>query len=160
MRQLAKLSVLVLLVACGKDSTTGGGTDAPSSTDDSGGGSNTIDAPGPDASTAGVSCGMMTCTTGMDCCITFGNQMASYACVASGGACQGVSQECDGPEDCTGTDACCASFGGNGGNGIQCDTAGQGCRELCHNAGDCSQQGAMCCTSQFFNYSYCAPACM
>jgi hypothetical protein len=144
----------------GKDSTTGGGgADAPGSTDDSGGGSNTIDAPGPDASTAGISCGMMSCTTG---CVTFANQMANYACIASGAQCQGLSQKCDGPEDCTNGDACCAAFngGGGGGGGVACGMAGQGCRELCHNAGDCSQTGAMCCTSQFFNYSYCAMQCM
>jgi hypothetical protein len=164
MRDLAKLSLVFLMfVACGNDQTSRGGMDAPAAPDDGNGSNSMIDAPGPDAFTGGpgVECGTMTCTTGMECCTTFANQMASYSCITAGGNCQGVTAECDGPEDCPTTgDVCCGHFGGGGGgNGVQCDTAGQGCLELCHTATDCSMTGAMCCTPQFGNSKYCAMTC-
>jgi len=160
MLDLAKLALVAALVACSSNSSPGG-HDAPETTGDgNGSGSGMIDAAAPDGGTAGVACGMMTCGTGMDCCVTFANQMASYACITSGGQCQGLSQACDGPEDCTNSDRCCASFGGGGGGGITCQPASGTCgRELCHTPADCSTAGAMCCPSQFLSYSFCAATC-
>jgi len=153
MRHLATLA-LALLIGCGNDSS--GDKDAATGGGDSSG-SGMTDAAPPDAGgTAGVTCGMMTCATGMDCCVTFQNMMPAYACIASGGACQGVTQSCDGPEDCTTGDRCCAQFGGGD---VTCQGGGGTCRELCHVAADCTMQGAMCCDNNFFNYSYCSLTC-
>jgi hypothetical protein len=147
MRNLAMVALLVL-VGCG--SKTSGDNDAATG---DGGGGGTDDAAQPDASTAGITCGTMTCTTGMDCCITFANPM--YECIAGGSRCQGISQACDGPEDCTMGERCC---GATGGGDIACQPGGM-CRELCHTPADCSMPNSMCCTAMFFDYSYCAQFC-
>jgi hypothetical protein len=154
-----RLTCMLFLAAtaCGSDST-GGDKDASTGGDSGGGGAdsgNVIDAPGADASTQGVACGMTSCGTGMDCCIEFDGSNPTYTCIASGDNCNGLAAACDGPEDCMANERCC----GGGGGGVQCESQGGGqCRELCHTAGDCAMQGAMCCTSMFLG-NYCAMMC-
>jgi hypothetical protein len=107
MRQTLALCVLVLCAGgCGDDA--GGGPDM----------SMPDLAPPLDMSLNGVGCGSMTCPVGQDCCVTVnsGTGTTMSSCVASANACSGGAVlACDGPEDCTQSQFCCAMITFTGG---------------------------------------------
>lgn len=82
----------------------------------------------------GVTCGTLTCFSPQICCIGFAGG-ASYDCTTPE-ACTGLKAKafCDGPEDCTSGQVCCASFP----SGDACKAAcASGDSQLCHTDGDC-----------------------
>src|SRR5688572_21134570 len=106
--------VVCVLAACGDDTTTK--SDASTSIDDSSADDAAVtqdDAASADAPTGGpgIACGTATCAAGMECCVAFGGGGggATYTCIANGTTCEGISQACDGPEDCTSGDRCCGT---------------------------------------------------
>ena len=154
--------------ACGDD--TGGGGDGDASTNDGGGGgggdgggnggidaggNGGIDAGGNGGIDAGggggsVNCGQAVCSAPQQCCIDTGpGPMTEPMCVDQG-TCQGAVVECDGPEDCNGSDVCCGSFGGpNGGGQASCMPPGDQCQVVvCNDVGDCDGT-EICCDTGF-----------
>ena len=170
MRHLLALCVLGLAVVatgCGDDSNNAG---PDMSMPDL--------APPPDMSLNGVGCGNMTCAVGQDCCVTVGSGgTIASTCINSGGACAGGAVlSCDGPEDCSSSQFCCAMItfsgglnpdagaimfgGGNASCMATCDfatnypnTPTHVTTRLCHFAADCAGLSAFgqplnqCCTS-------------
>lgn len=137
----------------------------------------------------GTACGQMTCNpTTQECCLMLGSGAPVAMCVATG-TCNrdaGAVVGCDGPEDCTGGNNCCATIdvGGPGdagsGSGSGSAMCSMGCQmgsanfgggsfsftsKLCHAPSDCAgySGGAAgpfdaCCSSpQSGPYRFCAP---
>lgn len=129
-------------------------TDAPISTADAGG---TVDSffnfPDADPSDAdptlpdgafGINCGGLTCDMNtQECCSDFVMGVLTLTCETQG-ACPGAVVTCDGPEDCSGGDVCCAQQ-----QGIECAPTCGGL-VLCANQNDCPS-GSMCCPLQGIN---------
>lgn len=130
-----------------------GGTGSDGSAGDDGGNTMTD---GGGGGTVGIACGMDTCDPATQkCCTTFGGPgTTSSMCVASDAMCMGTAAACDGPEDCSGGDVCCAQSSGSGGFSFEmtcvaaamCEGGGfTGPFELCHTMADCNTTGDMCC---------------
>jgi hypothetical protein len=119
------------------DAATGGDADTPDAAVDA--------TPAGDAA-VGVQCGQGLCEPDQDCCVTdTGGGALQYECIPSGDICEGVSAECDGPEDCGGN-ACCATLMGTSVNAT-CDTEPEctGGLTLCHTSDDCPALSPNCC---------------
>ena len=167
MRRRLLLALVVLLGGCSAvldfdesqlvDAGGGdGGRDGGFDGGDGGGGDARADAAqdgaltGPDAA-VGVVCGATSCSLpDMECCL----DLAATACLAVTDTCAGQVQRCDGPEDCTGGDVCCAQVPNSF---ILCrpygmaasDCTGQlvgtnGKLVLCHHSTDCPADRAVC----------------
>jgi hypothetical protein len=168
MLRLALLAAALFVVGCGD----GGGTPNPG--DDGGTGDGGVvdgapddgatadgapaDGPGNPDGGAGTVCGTATCSATQECCVGVGGR----ECVDQG-TCQDVALTCDGPEDCTGGDVCCAA--GNGGGGGAPGTGGTSCRpdnqcqtRVCAAETDCDG-GDMCCPIQELGVSLCLASC-
>jgi len=156
MRKLSLLAALLLAVggACGDDDSAPTPDSSGMNPDGSGmtpdGSGMTPDGSGmtPDGS-PGVTCGTMTCTPGMECCVTSDMMMPPnpvFMCIAAGGACMGVASVCDGPEDCDMGERCCGMFAGGGSLSTECRGSGGGaCQpQLCHDAADCPAMHECC----------------
>lgn len=146
--------VLFTYVACGNDGNKGR-MDAPSGSDSGG----TIDAPGMTADAAiGALCGGQPCQAAQECCLGSGG---SNTCVALN-TCGTIGFQCDGPEDCGGTQVCCygAMMGSGSSGGSTCKNASQCPTNACHVDTDCTQQGATkCCSLPSTPYSVCLAQC-
>lgn len=161
-----------LLLACGDSSSQPPGSQADATVNNpaDSGTSAPADAsstPAADASTSpmidaatstgmagSVVCADSTCdlTTGNVCCISISGSQCTPAGDCGGGF--SAPQHCDGPEDCSGGEACCAvfSFGGDVGSFCRttCDTNSEGNEaELCHTTADCTDPGELCRTCEF-----------
>ncbi|MBW2461138.1 MAG: hypothetical protein JRH11_05795 [Deltaproteobacteria bacterium] len=143
--------------------TDGGVIDATGP--DSGGG--IVDGGGPaDSGSGTVTCGTMTCdTTTEQCCVARDGMGTTSTCIPAGDMCMGAAVDCDGPEDCTGSDLCCATGGFTGGLTVSCVAAdmcgGFTGFELCHDPGDCTDAADMCCPIMRggISASYCGARC-
>lgn len=130
------LVCLALAVACGDNNRgPGGDVDAPPGTVDA----SLIDAGPPDADTAGVLCGDVTCDPGMDCCVEQG--AGGSTCVAAG-TCGGTAFTCDDITDCaTAGDVCCYGM-----DGSTCVAAAECQTPTCVGNDDCTDaQNDTCC---------------
>ena len=58
---------------------------------------------------APITCGNVTCSSGEECCVTFGNQQLNYACTQQG-QCQGAALDCTSAANCPPNEVCCASL--------------------------------------------------
>ncbi len=119
-------------------STTGatGGTSDAGAT---GGGATAGNDPG--AAAGVVTCGDTSCSTPDICCVSFlGGMNGGFECKAKD-ACTGFTSApgtCDGKEDCSGDQACCAKFSLQGGSGAFCEASCMGeAQALCHSDADC-----------------------
>ena len=115
---------------------------------------------GSDAGTTmGVMCGAAVCSGTDVCCVTrpAGGMMINTACstAAACNANMGAPLMCDGPEDCTGGQACCGAFAGGMASASCSDPsvcAAYG--TLCHTMADCP--GTQMCRA-FMGLSACSP---
>ena len=149
----------------------GGGTDAGGGGDDGGGGfdaggGGTDGGGGGSDGGAGVDCMGMVCEGATpQCCIMTMGGSAMASCIPADEMCMGIPADCDGPEDCSGTDICCAmlSLAGSSTSCIDASMCtGFTSFELCHAASDCTTSGDMCCPfmGMGFSAAVCSPTCM
>ncbi|MGE0788092.1 MAG: hypothetical protein AB7S26_20645 [Sandaracinaceae bacterium] len=112
------------------------------------------------ATDMGVRCGASVCARGQVCCTRPGG---AGSCMADAMTCSGgIVLGCDGPEDCSGGQACCAALTTDGINGARCLDAAM-CTApmrsaICHDASSCAS-GEMCCPSIGAIDGLCAATC-
>jgi hypothetical protein len=101
-----------------------------------------------DAGPSAVACGASSCSVpAQECCLT----SPAPACLALTDTCAGQVQRCDGPEDCTGGEVCCAQVPGSfilcrpyGTQASDCTgilSGSSGEIVLCHHSSDCPDRG-------------------
>jgi hypothetical protein len=172
---------IMLMDSGGGTDGGGGGTDGGGGGTDGGGGGTDSGVVGDDGGivlmdgggstdgggTVGIACMGMTCdATTEQCCVTMSSGGAMGACIARDATCMGAVADCDGPEDCSGGDVCCARVG-LGGASTTCEAAAMctpgsfGPFELCHAPADCTDDMDMCCPVMRFGFSgaYCGAMC-
>lgn len=114
---------------------------------------------GPDAGVdsgqvVGIPCSSDLCTAGEErCCFHF----TGYTCHPLDEACEGFRVSCDGPEDCSGSQVCCARTAPDA--EATCVDVCEPDEEICHTTADCPT-GETCCPDPAFAIEgFCRTSC-